>query len=148
MAGLVGQYNQVPRLFNQVAVTDVPPESVALPTYLKNIRGQTLISIVQSDSTPGVFSSFGVTGGFGEWPDDYTRNWYFVAGSFYNCAITNLPLPTNTIDIVTTAPNTPIRKYRFVFSPNQSVPPVVQMIEGDPVLVTFRQSKQSLIEGF
>jgi len=148
MAGLVGQYNQVPRLFNQVAINKILPTTIH-PVIMKNVRGQVLISIFQSDGPPGVFSSFGVTGGFGEWPDDYTRNWYFSAASTYNCSITSPAI--NIMDVTTMAPNFPSRTYRFIFSFNQSVPPTVQLIGGAPIgveTITVNQTKQSLIEGF
>jgi len=147
---LVANYNVMPRLATNVGFTVIPPTvDLTQPVSLKNIRGQVLITVIQSDGPAGVFSSFGVTGGFGAWPDDTTQNWGFDAFSMYNCTVYGPML--NVIQMTMVNPSTPLRVFEFVFSPNQMVPPTIRLIGGPPIgaaTITVRQTKQSPIEGF
>lgn len=152
MAGIVGAYNTVPRIDTRTATFKSTSDGVTNPVdtspqQISNIRGQLTINIFQSDNPPGVFSTFSVTGGFGEWPDEYTRNWYSSPNGIF-CSVVEPSL--NTFEVTTSAPAV-ARTYRFVFFYNLSQGPTIQKIGGADLgaanlVVTL--SKNFIIEGF
>jgi len=152
MAGIVGAYNIVPRIDLRTVTFKSLSNGATNPVdadaqQITNIRGQLTINIIQSDNPTGVVSTFSVTGGFGAWPDDYTRNWYSSPNGIF-CTVTEPAL--NTFEVTTSAPAV-VRTYRFVFFYTLSQGPTVQKISG-PDLATndliVLLSKNYNIEGF
>lgn len=149
---IVGSYNTVPRIDTRTATFKSLSDGTSNPVdtaaqTISNIRGQLTINIFQSDNPTGVFSTFAVTGGFGAWPDDSTRNWYSSPNGVY-CNVTEPVI--NTFQVTTSAPAV-VRTYQFVFSYNLSEGPTIQRIGGallgtNNLVVTL--SKNYNIEGF
>ncbi len=152
MAGIVGTYSLVPRLTQYTVAFQSPSDGVSNPAdsealKIPNIRGQLSISIFQGDNPPGVSSSFGITGGFGQWPCDATRNWYgSPQGS--NCSVVETSL--NTFEVTTATPAI-VRKYRFIFFYTTNEGPTVKQISVNLLGtndLTVTLSKMYNIEGF
>ena len=153
MAGIVGQYNQVPRFRTIVSTKPIPSDGVTNPADtteipLPNVRGQVAIIIETSDAPAGVSSSFSVVGGFGEFPDVYTRNWTFVNTSNVNCTVAS-PFK-NRLEVTTTAPAI-VRTYVFDFSPVQTVPATVRQTSVTTLGandLTVKLIKLNVVEGY
>ena len=152
MAGIVGSYNRVPRLREIVTNEIISPISGSNPVdlgevTLRNVRGQVQYTIISGDN---LFTSmFKVVGGFNEWPNDPTRNWYPVNGSEVNCTIKSPQI--NKIEITTPAPDAGGRVYILTFVPLQSYGPTIRQnsvnIIGNNTL-TVRAVKNINVEGY
>ena len=124
-------YSYVPRIKKTNSVTYFNPSGGvnavdAGPLDLKNVRGSVTI-IIRADDDPALLSaSFTVRGGFGEWPDQYTQNWYNIKGGEYNCTVTSPSINTIIVDTVLAGFGGTDRQYTFTFYASQSVAPKVQ----------------------
>lgn len=147
-----GQYNIMPCLktrfvnFKSLSVAGANPidsNYIQLP----NIRGQLMITITQSDSPALVGSTFFVTGGFGQFPQESTLNWY-ASTQTTNCIVSESII--NEIIVTTTAPAA-LRQFLFKFSFNQGFGCKVKQISINPLGVndvTILLSKSFVVEGF
>lgn len=132
------EYNPQTRLRTISGATDilsvagVNPIDIA-PVELKNVRGEVTVVIQASDDPLGTEMSFIIKGGYGEWPDDYTWNWYVETSSLKWCTVTN-PVQ-NTFLIATTAPLV-LRGYTMVFNPRIPYAPTIQRTSGVPLGVS------------
>jgi len=152
MAGIVAQYTQVPRMRRVVTNVVVPPvvgvNPVDIGAYtLPNVRGQLLINGVASDS--GLQWSFQAFGGFGDFPGDFTQNFFLEPGTEINCTVTQ-PI-ANLFRIVTPVGDAGGRVYDLQFYPVQSVPPTIRQTSVNiigPATFTLQLIKNLLIEGF
>lgn len=127
MAGIGSYYNQVPRFRNIVTPFIIQPVLGSNPVdsgaiRLSNIRGQVTYTITSADNS--FVSQFSVVGGIGEFPGEWSRNWYFTPGSNVNCTIAEPQI--NRIEITTPAGDAGGRKYVFAFVAAQSFGPTVQ----------------------
>ncbi len=152
MAGIVGAYNVVPRIETRTATFRSISDGVENPADLSpqkiaNIRGQLAINITQSDNPPGVSSTFYIVGGFGQWPDDATRNW---TGSPYGIHCSVVESSLNTFEVTTSAPAI-ARRYVFTFFYTLTEGPTVMqtsvnILGVNNLIITL--SKVYNIEGF
>jgi len=153
MAGIVGQYNIVPRIRTittpDIILSDGVNNPVDIsPVTLSNIRGQLTISGVASDSL--VVWSLQVTGGFGEYPGVFTRDFYFIPGSNNVNATVTEPM-INTIRVTTPVADAGGRVYEFQFFPSTSTAPTVRQTSVNTLGVadlTVTITKQMLVEHF
>lgn len=165
MAGITAQYNEVPKILQVVTNRIIEPEGGINPIdigefTLPNVRGQINITIIAGDDPTlgniSSFSSFSITGGFGEFPGDNTQNFYLADNSEKNCIVTT---PAVNIFVINTTPSIadiapPLglsRQYRLTFTPLQSYPPKI-MHTGGPLIgnntVTIKMVKQNIIQDF
>lgn len=127
MAGIIGSYTTVPRLATLNGLKTIESDGVDNPVdlgqvSLANIRGQLFVMITASDTGHSAFLK--ITGGFGEFQDSYTRNWYFQGNTNMGCTVST-PV-TNTIRITTPASDAGGRVYDLIFSPIQSIGPTIE----------------------
>ena len=165
MAGIVAQYNEVPRIRQIVTNKIISPISGNNPAdlgtvLLPNVRGQVRIVItVEDDPDLGnikSFSAFSIVGGFGDYPNDPTQNFYSVDSLVENCTVTS---PEPNVFVITTSPTVAgispalgtSRQYRMEFSSKQSFGPTIQLI-GGPLIgnndLTVNMTKQVIIPDF
>lgn len=164
MAGIVAQYNEIPRIRQVITNKIIYPVGGSNPadvglTPLPNIRGQVKITLIAGDDPSlgnvPASASFSVSGGFGDFPDDPTQNFHRVVNSEVNCTVAE---PALNIFVITTAPDvsgaglagTP-RQYRMEFSPKQSFGPQIQRTGGALLgnnTLTVRMTKQNVIQDF
>lgn len=128
---LTNIYNLVPRIKqtnNRFIIEPVggvnPVESS--PIIIPNIRGQLTFTLISGDNN--FMCTFQVEGGFGEFRDAPTQNFYFVGGSETNCTIDNSTL--NTIVVATPATDNGGREYTLVFTPFQTIAPTIEKTAG------------------
>lgn len=126
-AGVYAQYNPQLRLSKQNSPTIIAPVLGANPVdttevSLHNVRGHVRITLSASDDPLGTSASFVIRGGYGQYPDDYTWNWYVDTFSVEWCTVTQLTL--NTFEIVTTLPLVS-RTYVMYFNPGITYPPTI-----------------------
>ena len=152
MAGIVGNYNTVPRLREIVTNEVISPVLGSNPAdlgqvTLKNVRGQVQYIIISGDN---LFTSmFKVVGGFGEWPGDWSQNWYPVPRTEVNCSIR--VLQENRLEITTPAADAGGRVYILNFVPLQSFGPNIRQISVNSIgnnTLTVRTSKNVGTEGY
>lgn len=89
---------------------------------LPNIRGQLTISITSGDNS--YTSSFIVTGGFGQYPNDYTINWNLNLFSAVGCTLSYPSL--NIVQINTPVADAGGRTYLMQFFTAFSVGPQIR----------------------
>lgn len=89
---------------------------------LKNVRGDVTVVIEASDDPVGTSASFVIKGGYGEWPDDATWNWYVDLFSLKLCTVT---MPVANTVIVATSPPLVGRNYTMVFNPRIPYAPTI-----------------------
>lgn len=149
---IVAQYNQVPRMRTIVGKKIIYPVGGSNPAdlgnvELPNVRGQVKITIISGDNS--FMSMFDITGGFGDWPGQYTQNWWPQPTSAVNCTIRTLQ--TNRIEVTTPPADAGGRVYIFNFFPYQSIAPTVRQnsvnIIGNNTL-TVSLNKEILQQGF
>lgn len=156
MAGIVGQYNIVPRIKTLRSNKVIPPVGGSNPidlgfVELPNVRGQVSFTITASDDPARVSASFDVTGGFGEWPEDPTQDWFFNKNSNINCTVTS-PVK-NRLDVSTAVAGLggTNRQYTVIFNPGQSFSPQIRQtsvaIIGNNTL-TVLIVKHIVVQGF
>lgn len=152
MAGVVAQYNSVPRLRNVITNNVINPVGGSNPAdlgpvRLSNIRGQVTITIISGDNS--FTSMFDIVGGFGEFPDQWSQDWYPQAGTEINCTIR--VLQENRIQVTTPVADAGGRVYIFEFVPLQSFGPTIRQnsvnIIGNNTL-TIRMVKKLAVQGF
>jgi hypothetical protein len=152
MIGLVGNYNQVPRMRAINSRLPITPVAGSNPVdlgdvSLPNTRGQ--LTIIGEASDTNVRWTFQVTGGFGEYPGVYTRNFAFIPGSTENCTV--LEVSKNFLRITTDVADAGGRVYDMRFNPIQSVGPTIRQtsvnIVGNNTL-TIQLNKVFVVEGF
>jgi len=138
MAALLAQTNSLPLLRSVVGTTIFPPDggsnvvdSAQQP--LKNIRGQLVIQIVASDDPTNLFCTFTVTGGFGDFPTDPTRNFYVDLGQNFNCSITTLGVNNFIVNSELSGMGGTDREYTFIFNPGLSFGPTVRQTSGNTI---------------
>lgn len=149
---IVAQYNQVPRMrtingkkiispvggVNPADISDVP---------LPNVRGQVKVIIISGDNS--FMSMFDITGGFGDFPGQYTQDWWPQPSSAVNCTIRTLQ--KNRIEVTTPVADAGGRMYIFNFYPYQSQSGTVRQnsvnIIGNNTL-TVSLNKEILQQGF
>lgn len=104
-----------------------PVDSTAIK--LKNVRGRLYITIHASDDPVGTRAMFEINGGYGQWPDDYTWNWYISTPSLELCTVEQLV--QNVFKITTLAPLV-IREYTMTFNPRMGFDygPTIQRTSG------------------
>lgn len=131
MAALLAQTNSIPRLRNIIGTTIFPPsggsnvvDSSQQP--LKNIRGQLVVQIVASDDPPNVFCTYSITGGFGEYPTNQTRDFYVDLSQNFNCDITTLGVNNIVVNSNVSSFGGTDREYTFIFNPGLSFGPTVR----------------------
>jgi hypothetical protein len=152
MAGLVSYYNQIPRIktiktnfiINPVAGSN--PADVS-PISITNVRGQVAFQITSGDNN--YTSSFSVTGGFGDFPQDYTQNFYYNGSSAQNCTVNQISV--NIIEVITPVADAGGRRYVLEFKPVQSIGPTIQqttlnVLGNNSLFITM--TKQNIIQGF
>jgi hypothetical protein len=156
MAGIVGQYNVVPRIRTVRSIKIISPVGGDNPVdlgfvELPNVRGQVSFTIIASDDPSGVSASFNVTGGFGEWPDDPTHDWYVDTNTIVNCIVTS---PVKNRIVVTTelsAIGGTDRQYTIIFNPGNPFSPQIRQtsvaIIGNNTL-TVEMVKYLVMSGF
>lgn len=164
MAGIVAQYNEVPRIRQIVTNKIIHPVNGANPVdaglvALPNIRGQVRIALIASDDPSlgnvQAFAAFNVVGGFGDYPDDPTQNFHLVISSEENCIVAT---PAANVFVISTTPDvsgaglagTP-RQYRMEFNSKQSFGPHIQRIAGALIgnnILTVRMTKQNIVQDF
>lgn len=152
MAGIVGNYNTVPRLREIVTNEIISPVAGSNPAdlgqvTLKNVRGQVQYTIISGDN---LFTSmFKVVGGFGAWPGDWSQNWHLVRGSEVNCTVRILQ--ENRFEITTPAADAGGRVYILNFVPLQSFGPNIRQNSVNSIgnnTLTVRTSKNVNMEGY
>jgi len=152
MAGLVSYYNQVPRLRNIITNSVISPISGSnpvdlTPVSITNVRGQVTFEIISGDNS--YTSSFSVVGGFGDFPEDYTQNFYLLGNSNVGCTVNQLCV--NRLEIITPVADAGGRRYILQFKPVQSIGPTINQtsvnIIGNNTL-TIKMIKQNIIQGF
>lgn len=126
------EYNPQARLRTISGVTIIEPIAGvnpvdSSPVELKNVRGKVLAIVQAPDDPLGTQMSFEIDGGYGQWPDDYTWNWYVDSFSPKWCTV--IMTVQNTFIVTTLAPLVP-RTYTFVFNPRIPYPPTIQRIGG------------------
>ena len=89
---------------------------------LPNVRGQLTVSIISGDNS--YTSTFNVTGGFGQYPNDYTMNWYPELFSAVGCTLSYPSI--NIIQITTPAADAGGRTYLMQFFTAFSVGPQIR----------------------
>lgn len=146
-SGIYAQYNPQLRVKTQKSNTIIPPvlgvnpvDTTAVP--LHNIRGEVTITISTTDDPVGTEASFLIRGGYGQYPDDPTWNWYIDSFSLEYC--TAVQIVQNTFEITTLAPLV-IRTYTFIFNPRIMYGPTIQRTGGvllGTETLTVTQSKQ------
>lgn len=156
MAGIVGQYNTVPRIKTLRSNKIISPVAGSNPVdlgfvELPNVRGQVSFTITASDDPAGISASFCVTGGFGAWPEDPTQNWYFDRNTNVNCTIVS-PLQ-NRLDVTTnvSAFGGTDRQYTIIFNPGHMYPPQIRQTSVSivgPNTLSVLMIKQLLVQGF
>lgn len=152
MAGIVSQYNQVPRMRRVVTNNVIPPSGGtnpvdAGPVKLSNIRGQLLIEGVASDSS--LLWSFQVFGGFGDYPKDFTQSFYLEPNTEVNCTV--VQPSKNLFRITTPAADSGGRVYELLFFPVQSVGPTIRQTSVNSIgnnTFTLTMIKHLLVAGF
>ena len=152
MAGITSFYNQVPRIRNVrtnkiiLPIGGSNPADLG-PVILPNVRGQVSYIIISGDNS--FTSSFSVTGGFGDFPDDWTQDWYFNVSSNVNCTVRTLQ--KNRLEVTTPAADAGGRQYNFEFKPVQSIGPTIRQNSVNTIgnfSLTVRIQKQNIVEGF
>lgn len=156
MAGIVANYNQVPRIRTIVSNGVFPPVGgvnvadtglVSLP----NVRGQLHFDIIVSDDPATVLASFDVVGGFGDYPQDPTQDFYVVDNSLVNCTVTAPVKNTLQISTLLAGLGGTDRQYTLQFIPNQSYPPSIQQTSVNLIgnnTLTVRITKQIFVQGY
>lgn len=149
---VTASYNSNPRFrglfsdFTIASVLGVNPADLA-PVNIPNIRGQIDISIISTDNN--YTSTFAVVGGFGEFRDQYTQNFYFIENTNSGCTIINTSL--NNFLITTPIGDAGGRTYALKFIPYQSFPPSIQQtslnVLGAANLIV-KTRKITIVEGF
>lgn len=109
-----------------VSVAGVNPVDTT-PVELKNVRGHVLVTLSATDNPLGTQASFIINGGYGEWPDDPTWNWYVTTDSIKWCTI--VMTVQNTFEITTIAPLV-ARVYTMIFNPRIPYAPTIQLLSG------------------
>lgn len=132
VAGTYAQYNPQLRYRTQKTYNIFVPDGGANPVdtvaqQLRNIRGKVTITISASDDSTNVPASFVVNGGYGEWPDDPTWNWYVITNTIVGCIVTQTVL--NTFTVETLAPLVS-RTYTITFNPRIAYPPTILLTDG------------------
>lgn len=156
MAGIVGVYNQIPRMRNLVSNKIIKPESGSNPVDLgevsiPNIRGQVRFRIKADDDPQNIFCEFSVTGGFGEYPQAWSQNWRLEELSLVNCSARTLQENRFEITSEVSSFGGIDRRYVLEFKSSQSFGPTIQQISPSTLgsnSLTVTQTKQTLIEGF
>lgn len=152
MAGIVANYNVVPRLRSIVTnsvinpIGGVNPADLA-PVNLTNVRGQLGVQITSGDNSYS--TAFSVTGGFGAYSTDYTRNFYLVPNSVTGATVNEIAV--NRLEILTPGADAGGRRYILQFRASQAFGPTiyqtsVNTIGNNPLTVTV--SKYAITEGF
>ncbi len=103
------------------SVAGVNPIDTTVVT-LRNVRGKVKITITATDDPTGTFALFHVRGGYGQYPSDYTWNWFADVLTPEWCSVTQ-SVP-NIVNVTTTAPLV-VRTYTFMFFPGLQYPPTV-----------------------
>jgi hypothetical protein len=151
MAGIVNFYTSVPRVRNIItnkvilSVAGANPVDAG-PVELPNVRGQLTFDVTSGN---GFNWGLEIIGGFGEFPDDWTRNFTFSVGTERNCTVDTPQL--NTIEVTTPAADAGGRRYVFNFFPPTSVPGTIQQTSVNVLGVedlTVTITKPTLLPGF
>lgn len=136
MAALLAQTNTLPRLRTVVGTTVFPPnggsniiDSSQQP--LKNIRGQLVVQIIASDDPINVYCTFSITGGFGDFQTDPTRNFYVDLSQNFNCDITTLGVNNFIVSSNLNTLGGTDREYTFIFNPGLGFGPTVRQTSGN-----------------
>ena len=138
MAALLAQTNSLPRVRSIVGTTIFPPSggSNVVDSFqqtLKNIRGQLVIQIIASDDPTNVYCTFSVTGGFGDFQTDPTRDFYVDLSQNFNCSITTLGINNFVVNSELAALGGTNREYTFIFNPGLSFGPTVRQTSGNSI---------------
>ncbi len=152
MAGIVAQYNQVPRIRNIITPFIIEPVGGNNPADLgqitvTNVRGQLSFDIISGDNQHQ--ASFEVVGGFGDYPQDSTQNFFFSTGTNINCTVNALQV--NRLEILTPVADAGGRRYILEFKPVQSIGPTIQQTSVNTIgnfTLTVRIKKQVFVQGF
>ena len=158
MAGIVGQYNSMPRIKNMATTKIIQPSGGTNPVdtgavSLPNVRGQVTYTIIVDGDPIGASISFSMIGGFGEFPSDWSKNWHFKGQSNINCSVakinTNIYEVTGDLGLF---PGPPTNKvYQFIFSRAQSFSPTIEQTTLNLVgnnNLNVSMSKSLVIEGW
>lgn len=152
MAGLVAYYNQVPRFRTITTNKVIQPVGGANPVdsdevLLPNVRGQVQIMVISGDNS--YVSGFDLKGGFGDFPQDWTQDWYPNAGTEIGGTI-SVPVK-NTIVLTTDVADAGGREYTFVFEPVQSFGPTIRQNSVNVIgnnNLTVILKKQVVVQGW
>jgi len=123
MAGIVGIFSSVPRIRNVITNAIIEPVGGSNPVdsievQLPNVRGQLIFEVTSGDNNFKWFIN--VVGGFGEFPDDATKNFVFSQNTNVNCTVRTLQI--NRLEITTPAADAGGRRYILQFFPLDSIP--------------------------
>lgn len=151
MAGYVSFYNQLPRLRTYPASMTFDGADISAGfVKLHNVRGQVLYTIRGEDAGGGdvTVASFGVTGGFGDYPQYSTKNFYYNPNTAINCSITEISVNRFRVSVIAQG-GQPATDYVFQFFYDSEQPPQVHALTdltGRNITVTL--TKQNIVEGY
>ena len=151
MAGITNFFTSVPRIRTIRTNKIFPSVGGANPVdagaqQLPNIRGQLTIT---GTSSNGYSWGLQITGGFGEFPDSPTQDFYFAVGTNMNCTVTTLQ--KNRIRVETEAADAGGRVYILQFYPFTAVPATIRQISVNVLAaedLSVLIERPSLLPGF
>lgn len=151
MAGYVSFYNQLPRLRTFPAPKTFDGSDISRGfVELHNVRGQVLITI-RTEAVAGgdvTTASFGVTGGFGDYPQYSTKNFYYNANTAVNCSITEISVNRLRVSVIPQGAR-PAVDYVFQFFYATTQAPKVQSLSSlTGQVVKISLTKQNIVEGY
>ena len=152
MSGIIANYSTAPRLRTIVTNSIVNPVGGSNPVDLSpvdltNVRGQLSYEIISGDNSYS--TTFGITGGFGQFQTDPTRNFYLARDSVTGATINEVAV--NRFEILTDVADAGGRRYILQFRTSQSFGPTITQTSVNTLgnnTLTVRVSKVSITQGF